>query len=119
MCAKCPYNLVLHATYGRARVPSGRRVAGLTLLHVRLLAHSVRHQLAAHLLKDDPGLALLRVQQHYCSTPDSRVKPYALNTFHPSIDPLLVDGAIPPAPAVPASTRISARLKRVGNTVHA
>ena len=32
--------------------------------------------------------------------------------------PVLVGGAILPAPAVPASTRISARLKRVGNTVH-
>ena len=31
----------------------------------------------------------------------------------------MVGGAIPPAPAVPASTRIPARLKRVGNTVHA
>ena len=31
---------------------------------------------------------------------------------------VLAGGSIPPAPAVPASTRISATLKRVGNTVH-
>ena len=31
---------------------------------------------------------------------------------------ILVGGAIPPAPAVAASTRMSARMKRVGNTVH-
>ena len=31
---------------------------------------------------------------------------------------VLVGGAILPAPAVPASTRISARLKRVDTTVH-
>ena len=31
---------------------------------------------------------------------------------------VLAGGAIPPAPAVPASTRISARLQRARNTVH-
>ena len=31
---------------------------------------------------------------------------------------LLVGGAVPPAPVVPTSTRISARLKRAGNAVH-
>ena len=35
------------------------------------------------------------------------------NTLHPGRGSLvLAGGAIPPAPAVPASTRISARLKR-------
>ena len=38
-----------------------------------------------------------------------------LDTFHPSRD--LVDGASLPAPAVPASTRISARLKRAAKAV--
>ena len=43
-----------------------------------------------------------------------------LNTFHPSIAEILVlvGGAIPPAPVVSASTRISVRLKIVGNIVH-
>ena len=34
-----------------------------------------------------------------------------LNLFQPIREPVLVGGAIPPAPAMPASTRISARLK--------
>ena len=37
--------------------------------------------------------------------------------IQPSRIPVLVGGAIPLGPAVPASTRISARLQRVGNTV--
>ena len=40
--------------------------------------------------------------------------------IHGSFLILVLAGVIiPPAPAVPASTRISARLPRVGNTVHA
>ena len=37
----------------------------------------------------------------------------SLNTFHLAEILVLVGGAIPPAPAVPASTRIPARLQRV------
>ena len=42
-----------------------------------------------------------------------------IHIFHPRTILVLVGSAISQAPAMPASTTISARLKRVQDTVHA